>query len=77
MAELPIHSVIVGERLTGRFRFRPQRWTLRPVLQVEIAATRKRMQAHELDSEPTTFWRDATLEQAYQLQVNAGHKLAE
>lgn len=77
MAELPIYSVIVGEKMTGRFRFRPQRWRLRPVLQVEIAATHKVMQARELESKLITFWRDATLEQAYQLQINAGHRLAE
>ncbi|WP_426576695.1 hypothetical protein ACP179_20430 [Xenorhabdus stockiae] len=71
---MPEHLPPVSEReigITGRFRFRAQSLTTRPVLQVEVLVRKTRMGTHSLDrTDP--IWRDATLQEAIQIQYGTG-----
>ncbi|PHM33315.1 hypothetical protein [Xenorhabdus innexi] len=65
----PVHEREVG--ITGRFRFRAQKLTSRPVLQVEVVIRRTRRGIRSFDRTDTT-WRDATIQEATQIQYGTG-----
>ncbi|MCG3462666.1 hypothetical protein L7G72_12535 [Xenorhabdus bovienii] len=57
--------------ITGHFRFRKQALTSRPVLQVEVLVRKTRLGTHSIDrTDP--IWRDATLQEAVQIQYGTG-----
>ncbi|MDE9538861.1 hypothetical protein [Xenorhabdus bovienii] len=71
---MPEHIPPVNQRelgITGRFRFRAQKLTSRPVLQVEVLVRKTRLGTHSIDrTDP--LWRDATLQEAIQIQYGTG-----
>ncbi|CDH07536.1 conserved hypothetical protein [Xenorhabdus bovienii str. oregonense] len=65
----PLNQTELG--ITGRFRFRAQKLTSRPVLQVEVLVKKTRLGTHNMDrTDP--LWRDATLQEAIQIQYGTG-----
>ncbi|PHM53422.1 hypothetical protein [Xenorhabdus hominickii] len=71
---MPEHTPPVRARelgITGRFRFRKQTLTSRPVLQVEVLVRKTRLGTHSIDrTDP--IWRDASLQEAIQIQYGTG-----
>ncbi len=69
MTPMPLHTVETG--ITGNFKFRRQPMTGLAILQVEInQRTYRRPSTHfpEVDRNSTS-WRDATMEEAYAIQM--------
>ncbi|AXC64524.1 hypothetical protein CWK15_25700 [Salmonella enterica] len=74
----PVYHYLKDEKLTGCFRFRSARFTGRPIMQVQIVASRiTNERGREKDSNPVTFWRDATLVDALTIQLSAGNNAGE
>lgn len=69
-----VYHYLKNERLTGCFRFRSARFTGRPIMQVQIAASRmKAERGRGEDNGTVTFWRDATLIEAVTIQLRANN----
>jgi len=71
MHPMPMHTDEIG--LTGKFRFRRQSLTGKAILQVQtIQHIWRRPSTHfpAIDRE-SNYWRDATIEEAYSIQIES------
>jgi hypothetical protein len=66
MATPPYRNAETG--LTGRFRFRPKKLTGDPLIQVEVKTRRYRIRFSDEDT-ISSHWRDATFQEAIEIQL--------
>jgi hypothetical protein len=66
MSTPPYRNAEIG--LTGCFRFRPKKLTGDPVIQVEVQTRRYRIRFSDEDA-ISTHWRDATFQEAIEIQI--------
>ncbi|PHM50560.1 hypothetical protein Xekk_04180 [Xenorhabdus sp. KK7.4] len=66
MSTPPYRNVETG--LTGRFRFRPSKFTGIPIIQVEVKMRRYRIRFSDEDV-ISTHWRDTTFQEAIEIQL--------